>query len=409
MKVRQFVFSAAVAALASVNFTAAEGAIIIKTSDGMGADAEVRESETNTFVPGLGQPGSQFVRGSNRGNNQELATRVNDSVTVSSTDPAVVTTPFPTNDRSSIIYLKFDLSTLPASTHPMWSNSTVNLRLFARNNNQIQGSDLWSVIPGGDSMNVADYRLNSFGIKGLDPNATYNNGTDGRTDRMGNVYTANFNQYNWVEGTGNVDNVPTGITYYNAPGLRPHCIRPGEGACTDPNIAGSNDSEVQTLGLYDDFDPTQVVDIEDSWHWPNETEAAGYTGTAASPAGLPAGKALDYTDPNGNLLALLVDALAAAEAGGDPVMTLMVYVNLDGTVHQPLVGRNGTTPAAMLNQNYLTTPKEYLGPNVDNSTGMFNPQLIIVPEPATVSLVALGLVAAFGSFAGRRRRSRLAV
>ena len=324
-------------------------------------------------------------------------------------DPSVIVTPFIGNDRSSIMYMKFDLSTLPASTDTFWNNKQVNLRLYVRTNGNVQGSDLWGPIPGGDSMDVADYRLMQFGIKGLNPNATYDNGANSRTDRSGNAYTANFNQYNWAEGAGqDGDGNPTGITYYNAPGLQPHCISPGAGTCSDGSIAGSDDSAIQTLGILDDFDSSQVVDIEDDWHWPNETEAATFTGTAGSPfVALAAGSPLDYRDPNGSLKSLLLDALAAYEGGGaDPVMTLMVFHNLDGTVDKPLAGRPGTTPAGYLNNNYVVIPKNFTTAGnsaADNTDGMLSPQLIIfVPEPASLSLVALGLMAALG-FARRRR------
>lgn len=407
MRFRRLILVVAAAAPVGVCSGALGQPIVIPTQFGQGADAEVRESALNTFTPLGGDP---IVRGQNFGAANELATRLKDDVGTGAnpTPPpdTIITTPFVSNDRSSIMYMKFDLSALPASTDPFWSSARVSLQMFVRTNGNIQGNDLWAVVPGGDSMNVADYRLMQFGIKGLDPNATYDNSAGGRADRLGNAYTASFNQYNWTEGAGqDGDNNPTGITYYNAPGLQPHCVSPTAGACVDPNIPDSDDSAIQTLGILDDWDASQVVDIEESWHWPNETEAASYTSTAGSPATLLAGQPLDYKDPNGNLKALLLDALAAAEGGGDPVMTLMVYHNLDGTVDKPDVGRPGTTPASFLNQNYVAIPKDFTtaGNSIaDNTDGSLSPRLLIVPEPASVSLVALGLLAALGL--ARRRR-----
>jgi len=396
MKVRQFLLIIAAAALAGVSFSAPAQAAVIKTSDGMGADAELRESQLNTLSP-LG--GTPIVRGQNRGDNSELATRLKDSVGTGDDGNGgqVITTPFPGNDRSSVMYMKFDLSTLPASTDSFWDTRSVKLRLYARNNNNIR---VWAPIPDGDDADVADYRPAVFMLEGLDPYGTY---STSRTDRLGNPYTASHYEYNWVEGAGQDGNGdPTGITYYDAPGLRPHCISPGVGMCNDANIPGSDDSAVQTLGIYDDFD-NNVLMIDDNWHWPSDEEFADYS-TSTDTVNLPAETPI--TNDSNGVKYLVLRALQAYEDNtiSDPVVTFIAFLDNDGTVNQPDVGRpNFYTPQEFLNRNYLVIPKEYTDQNAAmNVDHALDPALLIIPEPASVSLIALGLMAVVG-FARRRR------
>src|SRR3989304_5658037 len=151
MKVRRLMFGMVAALCVGANSYAA---VIIPTKLGKGADAEVRESDGNVgLVNGV-------AAGGNRGGGTELATRKRDSVGVdTSTTPNTINNYFPTNDRSSVMYLKFDISSLPASADPFWADKQVNLQLHVRQNGNIAGQRLWNVIPGGDSMNLAHYRL----------------------------------------------------------------------------------------------------------------------------------------------------------------------------------------------------------------------------------------------------------
>ena len=317
MKVRWSVLSAV--ALLCVG-TAVDAAIIIPTNLGKGADAELRESETGvSIITGVAD-------GVNRGANTELATRANDRVLIDSATPPNITNRFPTDDRSSVMLLKFDIGALPAAGDSFWSDKQVNLRLHVRQNNNITGQRLWNTVPGGLATNLADYRLMNFGIRGLEPGATYvddNAATVAKTDRVGNIWTASQYKYDWTENA---------VTFYNAPGITPHCVL--SDSCADPNIPNTDATSLtQTLGKYDDFDANTRL-IDNTWHWPNETTAAGYTGTTTLPANLTGGTPIDYRDPSGNLKQLLLDAKLA----GRDTLTLMVHHNLDATQNQPTVG-----------------------------------------------------------------------
>jgi hypothetical protein len=373
MKVRWSVLSVVAMLCAS---TAVDAAIIIPTNLGKGADAELRESDTGVGLSGVAE-------GINRGANTELATRADDKVTIdNTTTPPSVSNYFPTNDRSSVMLLKFDIGALPAAGDSFWNDKQVNLRLHVRQNNNITGQRLWNTVPGGVATNLADYRLMNFGIRGLEPGATYVD--DGaaalKKDRVGNDWNATQYNYDWNEA---------GVTFYNAPGITPHCVL--SDSCADPNIPNTDATSLtQTLGKYDDFD-ANTREIDDTWHWPNETTAAGYTGTTTLPAALTGGTPIDYRDPSGNLKQLLLDAKVA----GRDTITLMVHHNLVATQNQPTVGIVGTTPGAFLAQNYLVAPKELTtlpsGTVTDNSLGLLSPLLLIfVPEPTSVVLQMLG-------------------
>ncbi|MCA9151934.1 MAG: PEP-CTERM sorting domain-containing protein [Planctomycetales bacterium] len=88
----------------------AHGQLIIRTRDGIGADAEVRESAPDQ----------------NRGTSTEIASRIKESVPGG--DPA------DGGDRNSSIYLKFDLSNVSVDNVP-----GTTLRLTYRNTNLAQG------------------------------------------------------------------------------------------------------------------------------------------------------------------------------------------------------------------------------------------------------------------------------
>jgi hypothetical protein len=402
-----------------------------------GAEAEVREFETaqNPLPFGDGVP-----LGLNRGIGTELATRVIDKVDPSSSGanptPAQVTNWFPGGDRSSVSYVKFNLSAnLPADlldpNNAFWAGQgEVTFRLHIRNG---PGNFLVSGPHPQDPMQIVNLRLR---YRGLEPGQTYLDDLDpagqaaflaARTDRLGtNAHNATEWRYDWNEGAGNGAAVP-GITFYNAPGIQPHCMK--EGSCFDQTIAQGiadklaiplfgdgglmdtddpmdagdmdspypatrdalNSSLVQTLGLYDDFDPAYVRDL-------GTVVPADFIDPSVSTSGLPLGSALDFS---GSALKELVhDALLA---GRDHV-TLMVNVDNDGTLHQPASGRPGVTPGNLLNRNFLFVPNEadagvsgggvpagfYTG---NTLTGQYSPKLLFaIPEPTSAVLAGLGML-----------------
>jgi hypothetical protein len=148
--------------------------IVIPTNQN-GADAEVRESETGTSTP---------YNGVNRGSNFELATRLIDRTNGGP------------SDRSSAIYLKFDISGITAAD--LVANPFAILRMHIGNVN---------VIPSRQSApSPADPNVivnMEYALRGL----------------------TNFSLNNWQENT---------ITYYNAPGITPDAteapnpVNPGE-------------------------------------------------------------------------------------------------------------------------------------------------------------------------------------
>src|SRR3990172_2252473 len=126
MKVRRFLFGVSAALVVAMNSSAL--ATIIITTNMSGADAEVREDQVNAdLFTGL-------PAGGNRGADLELASRILDDVTINATTN-VITNAHPTNDRSSIMFMKFDISNLPGHLDPFWANKKVTLRTHVRNNN----------------------------------------------------------------------------------------------------------------------------------------------------------------------------------------------------------------------------------------------------------------------------------
>jgi hypothetical protein len=350
----------------------AQAAWIIPTNAN-GADAELRESETATDF--LGTP-----LGTNRGNSQELASRIIDTVTVSNTPvPNTITNYFPTGDRSSVMYLKFDISSLPASNDPYWANHKVRLRMTANQNGNFNN------LFGPNPSNAAETVYLRYRVLGLEPGNQYADDNPllaNRTDRVGNSYVALHNRYNWSEGNGTAG---SGITFYDAPGITPHCM--AQGSCTDPNIPNTDaNSVVQTLGFHDDFN--------------SDTRVLGTFRPPTPGVGsdLQVGQPIDFLDPVDTLEDLILDAKDA----GRSFVTLMVHVDNDGQSHQPAVGRPGITPGGMLNRNYRINPKEVTTLLVDpdsafsgasNADGRFSPQLLItIPEPGSVILAGLGLL-----------------
>lgn len=391
----------------------ARAAIIIPTNQN-GADVDVREHEiTDNF--GTTEATRQ------RGSVNELNTSGLDTTTVA------------TGDRSSVMYMKFDISGLPNHTaNPgFWSDKNLYFRGYVRNTNL---GDSRIAFPNATSPT----HIVNFDIRGLEPNP-YKNGVDAsggyryadddpsaasRTDRSGNAYSSPHYEYNWDEGTGTGiagdPNQGSGITFVDAPGITPFCMAAGSCA-TEYGDADANNIN-KTLGVFDDFNSD--ARFLGKWQWPLPKGVSA--GSNRYPVGLP----LEYTDANGNLKQLVFDAQDA----GRSFVTLMVNLGVD-TLAQ---ANGGTFPGSnsFLNHSYLFIPKDMTtlnndnnwdpdGPGPlgtigspyscsgtncngdgtpngdtvlrtlgDNSTGAFSPQLIVrVPEPASMVLLSLGAAA----------------
>jgi len=177
----------------------------IPTNFGKGADTEIREEETDTGFSGFA--------GRNRGGNTvAVGTRArtkNSSATLDSTY---------TGTNSSAQYMKFDISQLPVSSDPYWNGKSVWFRANTVGTwraYSVEAAALPNPIPRTEFV---------WRLRALNPSGTYNNGVNGQTDLNGNPYTASQYLYDWTEGTGTGAAADvTGITAYNAPGIRPFC------------------------------------------------------------------------------------------------------------------------------------------------------------------------------------------
>lgn len=105
MKLQRW-FASCLALGAMVGMAATAEAVIIATSFGAGADAEVREETPST----------------NRGSSNEIASRIVDNLPLGDVNDG--------NDRNSLIYLKFDLT-----GQPLLGSKKTRLRLTYRNTN----------------------------------------------------------------------------------------------------------------------------------------------------------------------------------------------------------------------------------------------------------------------------------
>jgi hypothetical protein len=310
-----------------------------------GADAEVREEEINPALTDHDMdpmtPPVPVPQGTNRGSNTELATRRKDSTSNS-------------GDRSSAIYLKFDISTIPDNI----PNQTVTLRMFVRNANQIRASRTVDHPPFGNNTDnelFTDPVEMKFAVLGL----------------------TNFALNNWAENT---------ITWYNAPGITPDSMI---SATQDPGKYNFN-TDMRVLGTF---------------KYP----------TVPPQNALAVGQAVDFTDTDG----LLRDLIQEAKDAGQTHVTLVVHHGLNGfqatTAELTADPTIQATPNEFLNFNYLFIPKEMTTLNTDagwdadttnpnnplggpNSgaanNGQFSPQLIIVPEPYSVALLAIAMLTA---------------
>jgi hypothetical protein len=376
---------AAIAMLAWV--TAANAGVMIKTNDGIGADAEVRESEQSTDLGG-----NVLIGYRNRGNNVEAATRVK------------------TANRSSVSYFKFDISGLPAIGDAFWTtNKQATFQANVRDTN-LQQSRLKALRPGAtsDSTNPNDWddtisATQTFAMYGLDPNGTYANdpgGTGMKTDRSGNTYAVAEDKYEWDEGDGTDG---SGITFYDAPGITPHCMV--SGSCDTSEYGGLATDTLQSKGRIDDFNANVL--FLGNWTWPN----------AFPQNHLAVGLPINFSSP------ALMDLVKSAKAAGRDSVTLVFATAMDPSKDgiDISVDPEGVT-TNFYNFNYIINTKESdplkadtawdpdvtdngespdptpSGPGpwsgMSNADGRFSPKLYIsVPEPSTLLLVALGLAA----------------
>ncbi len=390
----------------------ANATVVIKTNDGSGADAELRESSQSTDLSGTVDPAYQ-----NRGASTEIATRVS-----------------ATGRRSSVTYLKFDISGLPAIGDSFWTtNKQAIMRVRQRNNDRAEAR-FRALRPGAtsDSTNPNDWNYDAsattdqaaqmeFAIYGLDPNGTYANDPGGsgmKMDRSGNSYATTQSKYEWNEGDSSNG---SGITFYDAPGVTPHCMF--SGSCDTAEYGGDATNTEQSRGYIDDFN-SNVVSLG-TMTWP-EVWPANH---------MPAGAPMDFSTPA--VFQLVKDAKAAGREsvtlivshGMDPLLDGVPIVEpplpdpLPEDYVPPATDPNGL-PHDWFNYNYLMMPKEMLQVAIDsnydpdgsgplpsgpgpfsgmsNATGQFSPQLIItVPEPS--SLLLIGLAVAGLAMVGRRK------
>ena len=320
MRLQQW-FVACLALGVTVGLVGTVRAVIIPTSFGVGADAEVREEAPTT----------------NRGSSNEIASRIVDTFPTGHANDG--------NDRMSLIYLKFDIT----GQGPLGTKKTA-VRLTYRNTNLSPNriSDTETPDPA--------FRT-GMAFYGLHP------------DHAGN---------NWTEG---------GITYLNAPGLAPDFNNgTKDHDFIDPDGAGPLVAPLIPLGV----------------------KLFPAIGTQNR---LPVGGEFLFQSP-------ALDALvSSALAKGKTTVTIVTNAVHDGKV--PI--------SAWKNFNYLFNPKEMTTLTVDtgydsdttnpsnpvgspwsgasnatdaNGFSPFSPQLLIVPEPTTATM--LGLAALGFAFVRRR-------
>lgn len=260
----------------------------IVTTNMNGADAEVRESDINPNTnAALGPLGVPF--GVNRGSSTELATRAKDSTANS-------------GDRSSALYLKFDVSDANGVTDTLLGRADrTELRLTTRNSASLRWSRIhqrnpyYGSLPADDtnpefvafSSDSANYTRITFDVYGLQ-NFTHP-------------------KYDWSESgvatTWNPVTSPTfgpegSITWYNAPGITPDSRLT---LAQDPGKYNFN-ADMRLLGQATIEDPGLPTAVP-----PPYPPAAG-AGSAAICVGC---VAINFDDPGGELHDLIVEARSA--------------------------------------------------------------------------------------------------
>jgi hypothetical protein len=327
MKMQQWV-CAGLAASVLVALASPAAAVIIPTSKGIGADAEVRDHQPTT----------------NFGASTELATRIVDNFPIGHANDG--------SDRFSAMYLKFDITGQTALP-----GQQTSLRLTYRNTN-LTPNRVHDTTPPGNNF---DFRT-GLAFYGLD------------RDHPGNA---------WAENT---------ITYLTAPGMDNGGFGGGDfnnGTkdlnTTDPDAGGPLRAPLTPLGV-------QLFPVV-----PPQNR-------------LPVGGELIFS--SNNLNQFVTDALNA----GKTSVTIVANIVHDGKI--PVNDWK--------NFNYLFNPKEQTTLTTDtgydadvndpnnplgspwsaasnatdaNGFSPFSPQLILVPEPGSMVLVALAACAIF------RRRS----
>jgi hypothetical protein len=307
-----------------------------------GADAEVREEEINPCTdPLMCIPGTPL--GNNRGANTELATRLKDSTANS-------------GDRSSAIYLKFDISSI---TQQELNANLARLRLHVRNANQIQAGRAVNTAP-----NSTDPVAMTFNVYGLN----------------------NFALGNWSESA---------LTWYNAPGITPDSANT---PAQDPGKYNFN-SDLSLLGTF------QYPTIP-----PQNALAVGSPVDFADPNG--SLKNLIQAAKNAGQSHLTLVVAHALDGFQATTEELTANPNAQVTPNNFLNFNYLFIPKELnpLNADTAwdadtTNPDNPLGgpfSMADNSSGAFSPTLLLVPEPASTVLVGLGIWTAMAL--ARRRR-----
>jgi PEP-CTERM motif-containing protein len=375
------------------------GPISIPTNFGIGADAEVREDADNHMRPNTdplwGPPGTP--RGRNRGglNGSQLFggdLQIDQAGGMELATRAVDHTNAPANDRTSAMYLKFDISGITQAQ--LDSRHTASLRLTVRNANNLAWSRLYEMKPyygtlPADNTNpdfvayradINNWQRARFKVQGLKPEGMA--AADPR--RFGNVDpNLAVPNYDWIEqpsangdpapefGTNVVEPQsldettwdpvqspligPKGpITWYNAPGITPDSRTT---PLQDPGKYNFN-SDLEELGSMFFPDPP----------------APGPT-TPNGGARLPVGQDIIY---NGG--AELHDLIQRAKDAGRSSITLVVSFANDTL--QNITGETlQTTPNNFLNFNYLVNPKEQDSRNAILTPATPDPGLQLADDP----------------------------
>lgn len=344
MSLRWFVFSFAAALVCAARVNAA----YVVTTNMNGADAEVREDDINPVVTdhdgdgGAVTPPIPVPFGTNRGANVELASRAKDSTANS-------------GDRSSVVYLKFDISDANGVTNALLNLANrTPLRLTTRNSAQLRWNRIHHREPYYGTL-PADDTNPDYVAFASDPD----NYTRVKFSVLG-LQNFSHPNYNWSEnGVANTWNPATSPTYgpegsltwYNAPGITPdNRLSPLQ----DPGKYNFN-SDMRFLGTATIEDPGLPNAL------PPPYPGIRGTGSAALCVGC---VAIDFQDTAGELHDLIEDAKAA----GQTHVTLALYFSLNA--FQNATGETAQiTPNDFLNFNYLFNPKE-----MDSSTGSPNGQ-----------------------------------